>query len=164
MAPILALSACGPTADRQAAPTDDFRRPVSADAEGTVPDYCPRVSLREGTAILRKGAGENLQYIASITQTTRECRVVDGELRIKVGVSGRVVPGPAGGAGSASLPIRVAVTRNGAEVLYANKGTQSVSYATGSAGRFVYVDEMVRVPEPAAKNYSIFVGFDDSGK
>ncbi|GGE14248.1 hypothetical protein GCM10011390_36770 [Aureimonas endophytica] len=158
-APFL-LSACGPT-QRAADLGDAPRRPVSADAEGVVPEYCPRITLREGTSILRKGQGEAMQYIASITQTTRECHVVDGELRMKVGVAGRVVTGPNGQGGTAVLPIRVAVTR-GPDVLYTNKGNESVTYAQGATGRFAYVDEMVRVPEPSAKNYSVFVGFDEA--
>lgn len=155
----LALSACSSTREAVDIP-EAPRRPTSVDVEGVVPEYCPKISLRERTAVLRKGTGEDLQYIASITQTTRECHVVDGELRMKVGVSGRVVPGPAGRGGTVTLPVRVAVVR-GADVLYANKGSQDVAYAPGSTGRFVYVDERISVPEPSAGNYAVFVGFDE---
>ncbi|KAB0679567.1 hypothetical protein [Aureimonas leprariae] len=159
LAAISALAACNSTreaADIPAAP----HRPQSVDTEGVVPEYCPKISLRENTAILRKGEIGKQQYIASITQTTRECHVLNGELYLKVGVSGRVVAGPAGEGGTAALPIRVAVV-SGADTLYSNRGTQSVAYAQGSPGRFVYVDEAIRVPEPPARNYAIFVGFDE---
>lgn len=134
---------------------------ASAEPEGTIPDYCPKVSLREGTAILRKGTGDGLQYVASIVSTSRSCRLVNGELRMKVGVAGRVVPGPAAAAGPIALPIRIAVVRN-SDVLYSTKGTQTAQVQPGQGGdQFVYVDEEVAVPEPTAKNLVIYAGFDE---
>lgn len=158
---LAAASACTAARDPGEIP-EAPRRPQSVDAEGIVPEYCPRIALREGTAILREGTGDAMEYIASITSTVRECHVVDGELRMRVGASGRVVAGPAGRSGTATLPIRVAVAGAG-DVLYSNKGAAQASYGPGVTGRFVYVDEAVRVPEPTAKNYVIFVGFDEGG-
>ena len=133
-------------------------------SEGTIPDYCPKVSLREGTAILRKGDGATLQYVASITSTTRDCRIVDGQMRIKVGVAGRVVPGPAAKAGEVGLPIRVVVTR-GTEVLYSEIGSRQINMKPGmGAEQFVYVDQSVAVPEPTAKDLVIYAGFDEGPK
>ncbi len=137
------------------------RRPQSVEADGVVPEYCPRIALRENTAVLRKGTGESMDYIASITETVRECRVADGELRMRVGVSGRVVAGPAGRSGTATLPVRVAVRGGTGEVLYSEKGSVQASFGSGVPGRFAFVDGNVRVPEPTAKNYVIFVGFDE---
>ena len=136
----------------------------SSSFEGTIPDYCPKVSLREGTAILRKGDGATLQYVASITSTTRDCRIVNGEMRVKVGVSGRIVPGPAARAGEVGLPIRVVVTR-GTEVLYSQIGSSAITVRPGSgAEQFVYVDQSVAVPEPTAKDLVIYAGFDEGPK
>lgn len=135
--------------------------PGSADPEGAIPRYCPQVSLREGTAILRKGAGDELQYVASIVSTSRECHIVDGELRMKVGVSGRVVPGPGLKPGAVALPIRVAVVRGG-DVLYTAQGSQSVELQPAQGvNQFVYVDQAVAVPEPTARNLVIYAGFDE---
>jgi hypothetical protein len=157
----LALAAsCSSTREATEVP-DAPRRPQTVDAEGIVPEYCPKIALREGTAVLRKGEVGNLQYVASITQTSRECRVRDGELFMKVGAAGRVVAGPSGQGGTAALPIRIAVV-SGADVLYANRATTSTAYAQGAPGRFVTVDEAIRVPVPTARNYTIFVGFDES--
>lgn len=135
---------------------------VNADnALGKVPAYCPQVSLREGTAILRKGEGEELQYIASITTTTRSCRVRDGQLYMEVGIAGRVVPGPAAKTGGATLPIRVAITDSG-KVVYSNLGQQQVSVSHNSGPQnFTYVDRDVRLPEPQAKTLTIYAGFDE---
>lgn len=158
----LAVSACMPGGKGGVA-LDDAAPPARAlaEAEGAVPRYCPRVSLREGTAILREGTGEAMQYVASIVSTSRECRIVNGELRMKVGVSGRVVPGPAAKAGAAVLPIRVAVVR-GADVLYTAKGAQSIAIQPAQGGsQFVYVDQAVTVPEPTAKDLVIYAGFDE---
>lgn len=136
--------------------------PVAAAApEGKPASYCPQISLRDGTAILRKRIGDDIEYIASVTKTNRDCRIVDGQLRMKVGIAGRVVPGPAGKAGPVSLPIRIAVVQ-GTTVLYSNKGQQSVTVTPGgAAGEFVYVDNDVVVPEPTAKNFVVFAGFDE---
>lgn len=154
-------SACTSTDNAGAALEAAPPKMASAEPEGTVPDYCPNVSLREGTAILRKGLGDDLQYIASIVSTSRDCRIVDGQLRMKVGVSGRVVPGPAAKPGATSLPIRIAVVR-GEEVLYSAKGSQTIEVKPGQGGdQFVYVDQAVAVPEPTAKNLVIYAGFDE---
>lgn len=134
---------------------------ASAEEEGAVPDYCPNVSLREGTAILRKGEGEAQQYIASIVSTSRSCRVLNGELRMKIGIAGRVVRGPAAKPGEVGLPIRVAVVR-GTEVLYSKVGASGVTIQPGgTAEQFVYIDDAVVVPEPDRKNLVIYAGFDE---
>lgn len=134
---------------------------ATAPLEGKAASWCPQISLRDGTVILRKRTGDELEYIASVTATNRDCRVVDGQLRLKIGVAGRVVPGPAGKAGAVSLPIRIAVVQ-GTTVLYSNKGQQSVAVTPGgAAGEFVYVDNNVSVPEPTAKNLVIYAGFDE---
>jgi hypothetical protein len=153
------VAACTANGDRPAA-LDGTPPRMSAEAEGVVPDYCPRITLREGTAILRKGDDANLQYVASIVSTSRECRVLNGELRMKVGISGRVVPGPAAKSGELGLPIRVAVVQ-GSNVLYSQMGSQAVSLQPGNTPTFVYVDSAIVVPEPTGKDLVIYAGFDE---
>jgi hypothetical protein len=106
----------------------------AAASDGTIPDYCPRVSLREGTAILRKGDGAALQYVASITSTTRDCRIVDGQLRMKIGVYSQI--------GSRAVTVKPG----------------------GGAEPFVYVDQSVAVPEPTEKDITVYAGFDEGPK
>ena len=135
--------------------------PVVAAQQGTEAAVCPRIALREGTAILRRGGPEALEYVASITETSRSCRVIGGQLVIEVGIAGRVTPGVAARAGGVQLPIRVAVTR-GTDVLYSNMGTQSVAVTPGAgAQNFLYVDRSVRIAEPADRAVAIQVGFDE---
>lgn len=122
---------------------------------------CPPIVLREGTAILREGPPEALRYIASIAETSRSCRVIDGALHIEVGIAGRVTPGVAAPSGQVQLPLRVAVVR-GTEVLYSNLGRLGVSIAPGSGAQtFRYVDRAIRLSEPAAQTINIQVGFDE---
>lgn len=135
-------------------------RMASAAGEGRIPDYCPNIALREGTAILRKGEAESLQYVASIVSTSRECRIVDGELRMKVGIAGRVVPGPAANAGELGLPIRVAIVQ-GTDVLYSRQGSAAVTLGADGAQQFVYVDQQIAVPEPTGRTLSVYAGFDE---
>lgn len=135
-------------------------RMAATEEEGRVPDYCPNVALREGTSILRKGDGATLQYVADITSTSRECRVLNGELRMKVGLAGRVVQGPAAKPGELGLPLRIAVVQ-GTEVLYSQKGSAAVNLANQGAQQFVFVDQNIVVPEPTAKNLVIYAGFDE---
>ncbi|MFD2238588.1 hypothetical protein [Aureimonas populi] len=156
---LAALSACSTTGE-EAAPQ---LAAAPAQIEGTEARFCPQVTLREGTSILRRGEGDAQQFVASIAETTRSCRVVNGELLMEVGVSGRLVPGMAARGGSVELPVRVAVSR-GADVLYSNLGRVSVSTAPGPAQTFVYVDRAVRIPEPTSRGVSIFIGFDDQAR
>lgn len=133
----------------------------AASSEGTVPDYCPQVSLREGTAILRKGEGGNLQYIASISGTTRSCRVRDGQLYMEVGIAGRVVPGPAARSGEIQLPIRVAIL-DANQLVYSQLGQQPVGVTpAGGAQDFRYVDRAIRIAVPKGRSLVVYAGFDE---
>ena len=146
------------------APASNVSLPASPSqmaSAGKVPDYCPQVALREGTAILRKGAGESIDYVASITGTTRSCRERDGEYLMEVGVSGRVVPGPASKGGTVNLPVRVAIVDNG-KVVYSQLGQQGVLLdSNGGAINFSYVDRAIRFPAPVGRNLTIYAGFDE---
>ncbi len=147
-----------------AAPASTASLPASADqvaTAGKVPDYCPQVALREGTAILRKGSGEAIEYVASITGTSRSCRERDGEYLLEVGVTGRVVPGPTGKGGTVNLPIRVAIIDNG-KLVYSQLGQQGALLdSTGGAVNFSYVDRAIRFPKPAGRTLTIYAGFDE---
>ncbi|WP_279481516.1 hypothetical protein [Aureimonas sp. SK2] len=155
----LALSACnstGPSLGRSAP------SPAAvANSAGIVPDYCPQVSLREGTAILRKGSGDDLQYIASIAATTRSCRVRDGQLFMEVGIAGRLVPGPAARPGSVQLPIRVAIL-NAGQLVYSQLGQQPISTdPAGGPKDFRYVDRAIRIAVPEGRSLTVYAGFDE---
>lgn len=129
--------------------------------------YCPNVVLRDGTAFFNnyaKGGQDDaakLLHQSAITDVTRSCTRADGQMTIKVGVAGKVVVGPAGGAGTVNMPIRVAVVRNG-EVLYSQLHKNVVQVTDPStATQFVFTDANVVIPVPSARDVQIFAGFDE---
>ncbi|MEP9397100.1 hypothetical protein [Mesorhizobium sp. KR2-14] len=128
--------------------------------------YCPRVTLREGTAYFNtyaKGGQDDpakLVYQASISDVTRSCSRADGMLTLNVAAAGRVVPGPAGVPGSVNMPIRVAVVR-GDELLYSKLHTVQVAMPDSSAAQFVFNDPNVTFPIPTEASVQVFVGYDE---
>src|SRR5262245_35510571 len=80
---------------------------------------CPEMRVRTGAATLMIGNRPNdgeptaldLRYQVTIIRTARECRVAAGVMTMRVGIEGRVITGPAGGAGSVTVPIRLAVVQ-----------------------------------------------------
>lgn len=144
--------------------------------------YCPIITLRDGTAYFNtyaKGgkkakqadaedglsetadSSADIVYQAAITDVTRDCSRNAGQLTMKVGVAGKVVPGPKGSPGSITMPIRVAVV-HGSEVLYSQLHPYQLQVTDMSAAtQFVFNDPNVVIPEPTDKGYQIFVGFDE---
>jgi hypothetical protein len=129
--------------------------------------FCPRVTLREGTAILRTFTKNNddnpdeIVFQATISDVTRTCKYRDGLLYMTVAAAGRVVNGPKGTAGNLELPLRVAVSR-GESVPYTNLGKINVAVIPGAgATQFIYKDENVTVPGNSPRSLQVFVGFDE---
>ncbi len=129
--------------------------------------YCPNITLRDGTAFFNsyaKGGQDDpakLTYQSSITDATRNCTRTDTTMSINVGVAGKVVPGPVGGTGNVSLPIRVAVVR-GDEVLYSQLHKNAVQVTDASAAtQWVFTIPNITIPKPTARDIQIFVGYDE---
>jgi hypothetical protein len=146
--------------------------PAAPPAETVTADelraYCPRVTLRSGTAFYstyeRGGDGDKsrIVYQASVTDVTRSCDYSSGMLNMAVAAAGRVVPGPVAKDGTITMPIRVAVVR-GEEVLYSKLHQYQTSIAALSpATQFVFKDPGVSIPIPTARNIEIYVGFDET--
>src|SRR5215208_4577677 len=80
---------------------------------------CPPVDVRAGASTLTMPPGSSddfsLRYQGSIGEMARECDVSGGIMRIKVGIEGRVLVGPAGGPGQLEVPLRYAVVKEGPE-------------------------------------------------
>lgn len=122
---------------------------------------CPKVTLREGTAILEKKVGNEIDYVAAISDTSRNCKMVDGRLVMQIGVRGRVTPGPVAQDRAVQLPIRVAIIR-GEDVVYSELGQQSVQVSKGNGvAPFTYVDQDVTLTVDNPKSLQIFAGFDE---
>lgn len=164
---LVALASC------QTAKVNDTLGSAKPGDEGLTADdlraYCPRVTLHEGTAILRtftKGKKDDpneIVYQATITDVTRACKYEGGNLYMQVAAAGRVVWGPkgAGGSGSLELPIRVAI-RQGDNLPYSKLGKIQVTVPpTGDAQQFIYKDEQVVIPAPTAPTLQVLTGFDE---
>jgi hypothetical protein len=134
---------------------------------------CPLIEIRKGAATLSVSANEResavtaLRYQLSISRTARECAVVGGEMRVKVGVQGRVILGPAGTTGTIEVPLRYAVVADGPEPKTIVTKFYRVAVAVSAEQShvpFTHVDEALTFAMPAATDeltsYIIYVGFD----
>jgi hypothetical protein len=137
-------------------------------------DYCPPIQIRAGTSsmtVYEKGHENETQYVrylASITQTARECTMSGDTLTMKIGIAGRVVAGPKGSAGNITLPIRVAVAKQfgGTAPFYSELSKIPVSLNAPSFGaNYNQVFDQVTVTAgPQDRNLIIYVGFDEGPK
>ena len=133
--------------------------------------FCPEVVILEGTAASQAYAGTppssaNLRYQYALGDTARECSLEGDQLAIKIGVAGKVLLGPAGGPGSFSVPVRMAVLRE-----HDNQPIVSKLYraavtvpASETEADFTIVSEPLHVPfiqDHAEDDYTIKVGIDE---
>ncbi|ODN71398.1 hypothetical protein [Methylobrevis pamukkalensis] len=131
---------------------------------------CPQVGVRDGTQVYTLHARgmeadpAGVRYQANINKTARECRTdASGATTIKVGLAGRLIVGPKGDAGTVNLPLRVAVVRNGNEVLFSQIFPVAAG-VSGGAGNSLWtkvVDGIVVPAEKTSGNIEIMVGFDE---
>lgn len=135
--------------------------------EAELRGYCPRVTLRDGTAFFntyaRGGQDDPTKviYQASISDVSRSCATSGDTMTMKVAVAGRVVPGPAFSPGTITMPIRVVVT-HGDEVLYSQLHKHQVSVADPSAAtQFLFNDPNVSFVLPADRRVEVFAGYDE---
>jgi len=134
--------------------------------------------VRTGTATLMIGskAGEgdpsalDLRYQATIIRTARECRVNSGVMTMKIGIEGRVITGPAGGPGTITVPLRLAVVQEGVNPKTILSKFASVQVEVASAVDrvpFTHIDPEISfpLPQPIANidAYVVYVGFDPAG-
>jgi hypothetical protein len=160
--------------DEHAPPLQAGRTPKN-EAETNEDFDCPAIDIREGASTLMvQGPGEpnplSLRYQASFVRAARECIVKGKDVTIKVGVQGRVILGPAGGAGQLTIPLRYALVHEDLGrtsmiwsklyVLPVNIQGQQPNVA------FEHVEEDMTVPIPKAselENYIVYIGFDPNG-
>jgi hypothetical protein len=128
---------------------------------------CPEVDIADGGAALRVGGPDNasVRYQFNIGDTARECDPAGPQqAAIKIGVSGEVVIGPAGSAGTYSAPLKITLTRDSDQQQVFSQ-TYRVEAATDgvTAGVFRVVTDPIPVPLTTlqlADLYSISVGFE----
>ena len=148
--------------------TNPNARGKLANTQNALTDYCPTVRIHAGTESFRLYKGkdrsnaDNLRYQATLTKVARECAYVGENIEIRVGALGRVISGPAGGAGSFKMPIRVAV-QEGSCSRHFELHQLPASVSSGSSfAKFEFVDEKIVMPAPKATNVRIYLGFDET--
>jgi hypothetical protein len=133
---------------------------------------CPTVEIRPGTstfAVSAAGVEQSalaMRYQASFGQTARECKLAGNALTVRVGIEGRVVVGPAGGAGQLEIPIRYAVVQEGPDpkTIMTKLHWQSIVIPPGETNvPFTQIEEELTFQLPrgnALEAYVVYVGFD----
>jgi len=136
---------------------------------------CPFIEVREGASTLKVGpTGENaamlLKYQGTFVRAARECSVAAGNLVMRIGVEGRVIVGPAGGAGQVDVPLRIAVvyeTPAGAKPIATKLVRFPVTIGPNDQNAlFTHIEEGFAFPMPSAADldhYTVYIGFDPLG-
>ena len=159
--------------------TTSADRGALAQAQPTPPssmdENCPSADIRQGASTLaiatktQQATGSDLRYQLSITQLARQCALEGPEVRIRVGVQGRVIVGPAGAPNQVDVPLRYAVVREGPEPqMIATKFKRAgATIAPGQTHvQFVDIEDGLSCPLPSKEElaaYVIYVGFDEIG-
>jgi hypothetical protein len=156
-------------------------RSPAAQAQASAPgvkkldEDCPGVDVRTGAGTLAIAAksqqptANDLRYQLTFTELARECLVQGETVRMRVGVQGRAVVGPAGAPPQISVPIRYAVVQEGVQpktiVTKFRRVPLTLSPAAGGT-TFTDIEEDLSFPYPLPKEllaYVVYVGFDDIG-
>jgi len=149
--------------------------PVAQQAAATETNViCPSTEIKEGGSNYRVYAGaqssENVRYQYSFGDIARECRVVNGQILIKVGVEGKVLLGPAGQPSSFNVPVFIGVRSEaaGEQMLVSKVYSAAVTIPAGQTqGSFAIISDELAVPftqENANDDYTVFIGFEGPGK
>jgi len=125
--------------------------------------YCPTVDVPDGGAALRNppgatGTAASLRSQTTLGRLARECtRLQDGAIRVKVGIEGHVLLGPAGAPGRFDAPLTITLKSSG-KVLVSRSRRVPVTVPPGAAqGLFSVVEDDLVVPVAATGNYDIEV-------
>jgi len=125
------------------------------------------VDVAEGGAAYRVGGADNasVRYQFNLGDTARECDPAGpGQASLKIGVAGEVVIGPAGAAGTYSVPLKITVTHDADKKEVFSKTYKIEATTDGvTAGAFRIVTDPILLPMPTlqlANIYSISVGFE----
>lgn len=134
---------------------------------------CPGVAIRQGTStftVSAPGADPSvmtLRYQATFAQTARECALVGTTLKMKIGIEGRIILGPAGGPGQMEIPVRYAVVEEGPEpkTIVTKLRWVTVAIPPGQPNvPFTFIDDDLSFPMPGQAAeldaYVVYVGFD----
>jgi hypothetical protein len=158
----------------KATPTADAAPQTAAAPKREEEIDCPEISVQDGTSAVRIYAGaqqsnDNVRYQFSLGELARECRAEGKDLKIKVGISGLVLMGPAGASGNFVVPVRVVVRHDADQKPMVSElyNIDASLKAGESQTSFVYVTPILTVPHTRPDEdqvYTIFIGFDTAAK
>jgi hypothetical protein len=143
--------------------------PPVVSMEGPRKVECPSIDVLEGGASKQIGSGPSLRHQFALGDMSRECTVLpNGQIAIRVGVSGRVVAGPAGGPGSFTVPIKVGIRDESNQRIVTSKVYNvSATIPSGSLNTgFELITEPLYIPftrEEANEDYMVVVGIEGTG-
>ena len=138
-------------------------KPIESIVDNTDKVDCPVIDVEEGGGAVQVGSGAGLRHQYAISDTARECSANNKQISIRVGIAGRIVAGPAGGAGTFQIPVRIGVRREADKKMVVSRVVNmNATIAPGQAtGTFEYVAEPLVVPwlrEEANEDYMIVIG------
>jgi hypothetical protein len=139
---------------------------------------CPLIDIRQGAGTLTiplpppDGSNDamSLKYQGTFVRAARDCKVVNGQLVMKIGVQGRVIVGPAGGPGQIAVPLRLAVVDQapaGSKTIVTKLVLIPVMVTSDDAGAiFTHIEDDLAFPLPSSAeldDYLVYIGFDPIG-
>jgi hypothetical protein len=138
---------------------------------------CPFIDIRQGAATLTipppppDGSNEamTLRYQGTFVRAARECKVLNGQMVMNVGVQGRVIVGPAGGPGQVEVPLRFAVVSAptaGSRTVVTKLVRIPVTVPNQDGATFTHIEEGLSFPLPPSSelaSYIVYIGFDPIG-
>lgn len=138
-------------------------------------DDCPSVDIRSGAGTLavagkqQEATANDLRYQLTFLELARQC-VVDATntVRMRVGVQGRAIVGPAGAPPQVTAPIRYAVVHEGVQpkTIVTKFRRVPVTLNSVNSTMFTDIEEDLSFPMPPLvelQRYVVYVGFDESG-
>ncbi len=131
---------------------------------------CPPVLVAEGQASYRIYAGADksnagVKQQFALGALSRDCDTNGGSINLRLGISGYVQAGPAGGSGAFTVPVKVVVRRESDQApveVRTYKISAAIAPSEASAP-FSLVTDPIALPslsKDADTDYSVYVGFD----
>ncbi|WP_198928669.1 hypothetical protein [Rhizobium sp. AC44/96] len=127
---------------------------------------CPQIFMKDAEAVFRSYAGgaktgdaQKLAYQASIGDYTRQCTLSETNLNMTVVAQLRVLAGPAGKAGTVTLPIRITVL-DGEDVLYSEVTNFPAQVSADAATQVLFRKDGVKMPVGSGSLVRVNIGFD----
>jgi hypothetical protein len=158
-----------------AAPSNTEVPKPAATAAIKMEDNCPTVDIRAGAGTLavtdtvQRATASDVRYQLTFVQVARQCALSGQTVKMRVGVQGRAVAGPAGAPNQLEVPLRYAVVREGPEpkTITTKFKRLPVDLPPGTPNTvFTDIEDDLNFPLPPVDElvaYVVYVGFDEFG-